>query len=111
MSIIVTCKRGTGDKEAPSINESLIVTESMAVARGTRYLDDPDEGSYYVTKQRTLKVPHRGSTVIPRSWVTVTDSHLGLMGTKLKVTSYKLTIKPDSVWATMETETYQEYST
>ena len=111
MSILITCKRGDGTKEAPSINESLIVTKSMAKARCKRFLDDPTQGAYYLTKRRTLKIPHKSSSVIPRSWITVTDSHLGLSSTKLKIKSYSITITPKSVWATGEIETYEEFST
>ena len=111
MSILITCKRGDGTKEVPSINESLIVTESMAKARCKRFLDDPAQGAYYLTKRRGLKVPHKGSTIIPTAWITVTDSHLGLSSTKLKIKNYSITITPSSVWATTETETYEEFST
>jgi len=83
----------------------------MARARCKRFLDDPDQGAYYLTKQRTLRVPHKGSTVIPSTWITVTDSHLGLTNTKLKVKSYTISITPASVWASATPETYEEFST
>lgn len=113
MSIIVRCKRGDGTKEAPSISDSLIVTESMAVARGKRFLDDPGQGAYYLTKKRDLRVPHKLSGgeatdhIEPGEWVTVTDGKLGLANQKVKVKAYNVIITPKSVWGTMETETYE----
>ena len=106
MAITVKCTRSTGDREAPSINDALIVTENDAVKRGKRWLDD----NYYLVKKRTLKVPHKSASVIPRTWVTVTDGKLGLTAQKLKVKSYNINITASSVWATMETEQYNEFS-
>lgn len=114
MGIIVRCSRGDGDKEAPSINDSLIITETMGVTRGKRFLDDPDQGAYYVTKKRNLRVPHKmisgESAIEPREWVTVTDGKLNLNEQKLKIKAYNLTMTPTSVWGSMETETYEESS-
>jgi len=111
MSIIVKCTRATGDREGPSINDALIVTENDAAKRGKRWLDDPSQGAYYLTKKRTLKVPHKGPTIIPRTWITVTDGKLGLSAQKLKVKGYTISITPSSVWATVETEQYEVFST
>ena len=110
MRVQVLCKRGTGDREGPSISDSLLVTDSDAVKRGKRWLDDPNQGAYYLTKKRALKVPHKGAHVIPRTWITVTDGKLGLSNQKLKVKSYTITITLSSVWATMETEQYETFS-
>jgi hypothetical protein len=104
MAIIIKCIRSTGDREAPSINDALIVTENDAVKRGKRWLDD----NYYLVKKRTLKVPHK-MTVNPGDWITVSDSNLGLNATKLKVISQSITITPSSVWAAMETAQYAEF--
>jgi len=106
MSIIVKCTRSTGDREGPSINDSLITSTSVATSRGKRWLDD----NYYLVKNRSLKVPHKLS-VVPGNWITVTDGKLGLNNQKLKVKSYKISITRNSVWATMETEQYEEFST
>ena len=114
MSIIVRCRRNSGDKEAPSISDSLIITESMAVSRGKRFLDDPGQGAYYLTKKRSLRVPHNMSGEVainhiePGKWVTVTDGKLGLASQKVKIKAYNVTITPTSVWGSMETETYEE---
>jgi len=116
MSIIIRCIRDDGLKEAPSINDSLIISESMAVARGKRFLDDPDQGAYYLTKKRNLRVPHKISGgeasdhIEPGTWITVTDSHLGLSNQKLKVTLYNISITPDAVWTPMETEQYETFN-
>jgi hypothetical protein len=106
MSVIVKCIRGSGDVEAPPIGDPVLSTESVAKLRGKRFLDDPEQGAYYTTKRRVMRTPHRGASVKPRTWITVTDSHLGLTLKLLKVKSYSIAITQNSVWATMETEQY-----
>lgn len=110
MPIIVKAVRGTGNREGPSINDALIVTKNDAAKRGKRWLDDPSQGAYYLTKKRSLKVPHKGPTIIPRTWITVSDGKLGLNNQKLKVKSYAISITPNAVWATIETEQYEEFA-
>ena len=107
MSITVKCTRSSGDREGPSINDSLITSTADATSRGKRWLDD----NYYLVKKRSLKVPHKGPLINPGDWITVSDGKLGLNSKKLKVKSYKITITPKAVWATMETEQYEEFST
>lgn len=109
MAITVKCIRSDGDREASSISDSLIVTENMAKQRGKRFLDDPSQGGYYLVKKRTLKVPHKGAGVVPGTWITVSDSHLGLRNQRLKVKSYTINITRKSVWATIETEQYETF--
>jgi hypothetical protein len=103
-AIIVKCERGLGDKEGPSISDALITSEPVAVNRGKHWLDD--DGGYYTVKKRTVKVPHKSARVLPRTWVSLTDSHLGLKNTVAKVKSYTINITRSSIWATMETEGY-----
>lgn len=110
MAIIVKCQRSTGDREGPSINDSLITSNPVAVLRGKRWLDDPSQGAYYLVKKRSLKVPHKGTSILPGTWITVTDGKLGLNSKKLKVKSYNIAITPKGVWATVETEQYEEFS-
>lgn len=110
MPIIVKAIRASGNREGPSINDALIVTENDAAKRGKRWLDDPSQGAYYLTKKRSLKVPHKGPTIIHRTWITVSDGKLGLNNQKLKVKSYAISITPSSVWATIEAEQYEEFS-
>ena len=107
MSVIVKTIRGTGDREGPSINDSLITSTAAATSRGKRWLDD----NYYLVKKRSLKVPHKGSNINPADWITVSDGKLGMNRKKLKVKSYKITITPKAVWATMETEQYEAFTT
>uniref|UniRef100_A0A6M3LE44 Uncharacterized protein n=1 Tax=viral metagenome TaxID=1070528 RepID=A0A6M3LE44_9ZZZZ len=105
MGIIVKCKRGAADKEGPSIDNGLISSDAMATAVGKRFLDE----NYYVIKKRSLRVPHKGPTIIPHTWISVTDGHLGLTAEPLRVTNYRIVITKDSVWAEIVTEQYEEY--
>jgi hypothetical protein len=112
MSIIIRCIRGDGTNEAEPISDSLIITERMAVLRGKRFLDDPDQGGYYEVKKRTLKTIHKGPDIVKGSWISVTDSSLGLSATQLKVTGIAIDIsRSDGVWASIETEQYIERQT
>jgi len=110
MAVQVLCERGSKDKEAPSINNSLISTESQAVNRGKKFLDHPDEGSYYKVIRRTFKVPHKNNNILPGTWVTVTSQKLGLKNLQLRVKSYIITITPTAVFGTLETEQFVEPS-
>ena len=107
MGISVKIIRGNGDREAPSIEDDMITTDSMAVSRATRFLDDPNQGAYYSTVKRQLRTTHKSALVYPSKWIEVSDSHLGLDNKKLKVLSYSITVdKENGVWAVMDTEEY-----
>lgn len=108
MNIEAKIIRGSGDREAPSITDEMIVSDSMAVARGKRFLDDPDQGAYYTTIRRGLQAIHKSANVYPSKWIQVTDSHLGMENKKLKVLSYTISISKSGVWANMDTEEYLE---
>ncbi len=108
MPVIVKCTRGAGDKEGPSISDALLTSQHAATLRGRRWLDDPSKGAYYLTTRRVIRVPHYGSHIVPGSWVSVTAGMLGMNEQKVRVTGYEITITPSSVWATMETEQYEE---
>jgi len=111
MAIKVKCKRGSGDREAQDISDALLITDYMATLRCKRFLDDPEQGGYYRTTKRSLRVPHSPSGVVmPGRWVTITDGHLGLSDTQVKVKSCTIELTKDSVFATMETEEYDEFT-
>ena len=117
MAVLIKCTRGKGDREAPSIQDTLIFTDAMAKARGKRFLDDPDQGGYYLTKNRTIKVPHKvvgegaSELIVPGKWVSVTDGKLGLQSKSLKIKSYRISLStsPPSAWGVMETQEFSEF--
>lgn len=104
MGISIKVKKGLGDKEDEPINDSFITTERMAVLRGKRHLDE----TYYLIKKRTLRVPHKNPNIKPGCWIKATESRLGLNKTPLKVVDFRISIQPNEVWATLETEQYVE---
>ncbi len=106
-AVSVLCHRGNGNVHAPDINDALIVTESMAVIRGKRFLDDPTQGGYYQGVERSIRIPHTSPDVVPGAWVTITDSHLGLLSVDLKVKSVSIVIRKSSVWADIVVESYE----
>lgn len=108
LKISVKCIRGLGDRIAPSISDSMLVTENMAVRRGKRFLDDPSMGGYYITVKRDFQTVHKSNLVYPGSWITLSDSHLGLNGVKVKVKEYSINITPNSVFSNISTEQYME---
>ena len=107
MQVLVKCVRSAGNSEAPDITNNLITSDSMAKARGKRFLDDPNQGKYYLTKRRTIRVPHKGE-ITPGNWVTVTSKHLNLSNVLLKVVNYSFTITHEGVWGVIDTEQYVE---
>ena len=109
MSIIVTCKRGDGDREAPTINDTLIVTENMAASRGKRFLDDPAQGGYYLTRKRSIKVPVYSDEIVPNAWLNLSCSQIGISEEIVKIKNCSLTIKSDSIWLDLDTESYEEF--
>lgn len=62
----VTVSRADGDRIAPQIQSNLISTVEIAEMRGNRYLDDPDQGGFYMTLARNLSVPHKENAVTAR---------------------------------------------
>ena len=106
--IHIKCVRGLGDKVSPPVSDQMLTTESMAVKRGKRFLDDPSQGGYYVVTKRILKTVHKSDEVLPTKWIDVTDSRLGLQSSKMKVKEYSIEMTPNSVWATISTEQYRE---
>jgi hypothetical protein len=104
--ITVRVFRDAGDREAPNIVDEMINMESMAVARGTRFLNDPSQGAYYRTITRTFTTIHLGGEVSPCKWVSVNDDRLGLNEKKLKVISYELELQKTGVFAKVSTIEY-----
>lgn len=102
--IAVKCVRCLGQCEAPSISDSLITTTEIAVMRGTRFLDDPGQGGYYLCKEVALTVPHK-QLVEPGDWVTFFD-YSGNTMKKFKVLSYSFSITKDSVMASVNCRRY-----
>lgn len=104
--VVVKCVRGRGDREADEISNSLIVSDSMAVAVGKRFLDDPDKGGYYQTKSRSFKVPHKSKKVVPGVWVEVSNGDLNLAETPVRVKNYQIDITPNNISAIMESQEF-----
>jgi len=56
-AVSVKVVMGKGDKECDPIEDELIATESVAVARGKAFLDD----NYYLKRKFTFRVPYEGA--------------------------------------------------
>jgi hypothetical protein len=104
--ITVRVFRDTGDREAPNIVDEMINTESMAIARGTRFLNDPSQGAYYRSVLRTFRTIHLGGQIVPGKWVLINDDRLGLKDKKVKILSYDLEIQKDGVFVSVSTTEY-----
>ena len=64
--LTVTVSRADGDRVAPQIQSNLVSTVELAEMRGNRYLDDPDQGGFYMTLARNLSVPHKEGAATAR---------------------------------------------
>ena len=107
-TIALNCSRGSGDKKAPAISDTMIVDDQMALLRGARFLDDPSQGGYYYTTRQNLKVPHKSSDLLLTEWVSITNDRLGLSNQSFKVQEYTVTITPSSIWGVIAVERYSE---
>jgi hypothetical protein len=108
-AVSVKCIKGDGDVEAQPINDSRITEDFVAIKRGKRFLEDPSQGAYYLTKQRDLQVSHKGPTVIPGKWVDITAPQLDLDEQRVKINNYTITITKESVFATMTVQEFKEF--
>ena len=106
--ITIKCIRDAGDKEAEPITDSMITTEPLAVACGTPFLDDPDQGGYSRGVQHTLRVPHKSNAVVPGTWVTIDCPRLNLYEQIAKVLSYTITFDGSSFYGNMTVERYEK---
>jgi hypothetical protein len=106
MPIVVKCKRGVGDKEADSLNAPLCINETLAMQRGKRFLDDPEQGGYYTTITRNIKTPHK-TVIKPGVFVNIKNFRLGIQSAVAKCISYKIEITPASV---LGAGVYQEFT-
>lgn len=106
MAIIVKCRRGSATRSGADIRDSLISTRTMASARGKRFLDDPDQGGYYVCRRYTLRVPIKAH-LVPGDWITVTCARLGLSAAKMRVMGSSISGGRNEKWAALEVATFE----
>lgn len=95
----------------PDIEDSMITSKAVAVARGRQWLDDPDAGAYWKTREYTLKVPHKAD-ITPGDWISVTCSRLGLSASKLRVVNYSVGGDGSQIkWATVTARQFLDPTT
>lgn len=105
MAILVKCKRGSADKAAPSISDTMIISNTMAVARGKRVIDD----NYFLIKKYSLQVPVKSLDIVPSEWVRFSVSKLNLNNVLAKVKSYSISGSKSGLLANIEVEIYEEF--
>lgn len=108
ITVKIIKQNAPGNSEAPPIHDNMLLDNNMARHRGLRFLDDPDQGTYYSVKKRIFKVPHKGVAIVPNEWIDITDYHLGLSATLMKVIRYRIEITPSGVWGIVEADEYIE---
>jgi hypothetical protein len=104
LGIILKCFAGAGDHEADPINDSLIATRDMAVARGTGFI----RRNYFDVEKYSWGCPHKSNTIIPYSYVPVYGERLGLEGAIMKVTDYEINCKAGRISAQIGLEYYPD---
>ena len=81
--IEIKCVRGAGDKELNTIEDSLIISDLMAVSRGKYEIDK----QWYLTHQQTIEVPHKktdgGNALMDGDIIEVSDARFGIVGNRL----------------------------
>lgn len=89
MPIQIVAYRGAGHKEAPPIQSDLINSVTMAKSIGKRFFDDPEQGSYYLTKYHKFTAPYKLG-VAPGAFIQITSSKMGLTNAEMKVESVRI---------------------
>lgn len=108
MAITKFFKRGLGNRIGEDINDPKISSITVARARAKRYLDDPNQGGYYIAHSHALGVPHKGPSVLPGGFISITEQKLGMTGEILKIKSYKISGTISGVTAQIEAERYTD---
>lgn len=99
-----------GTTSADDITDPMIVSQAMATSRGKRFLDDGNQGGFYLRRAYSQKVPHKTHLAVPGKWVSETVSKLGISAQKLKIKSYRIVGSPAGAWAEMEIESYHAHT-
>lgn len=100
--IEVICIRGSGDKEAPPINDPLITTVPIAVQRGTHFIND----NWYKSHKRTILVPYKNNLNVTNV-IEVVEGNLGI-DDKHRIVGHKIKITREGMWSTLDIERYED---
>jgi predicted ATP-dependent Lon-type protease len=98
--IEIICIRGSGDKEAPSINDPLITTIPIAVQRGKHFIDE----NWYKVHKKSILVPYKDDCYIANI-VEVVEGNLGI-DAKHQIVEHNIKITAGGIWSTISVETY-----
>jgi hypothetical protein len=97
MDIAVKCLRGDGDREAPEIQDELIVSERLAVLRGMAFLDQ----AYYHRTARRIRTPYsdvRDGQIVRISAPEIADGNYHVKSVEISMEG------PSKAMMTLETE-------
>lgn len=103
MAISILVKRGAGDRQAPPVRDSMIVTEGMAIARARAELDQ----RWRIVKRREIRVPHDPS-IDEGQTVLVYSARLGIAGSQ-RITAVTMEFEPTGAWDRIAVEEYREF--
>ena len=80
--IEIKCVRGAGDKEMSTIEDPLIISDVMAVVRGTYEIDK----QWYLVHSQTIEVPHKekneGGALMTGDIIEMSDARFGITGNR-----------------------------
>ena len=106
--IEIRCFREAGDKEMDTIEDSLIISDVMAVKRGTYEIDR----QWYLTHIQNIEVPHKKTdnsvALMDGDIVEISDAKFGITGNRL-VRKISISGSPDSVVNKLEIVNFEEY--
>jgi len=81
--ISVTCVRGAGDKEASPISDEMIISDEMAIRRGTYEINK----QWYLEKIQTISTPYKtngsGGELKNDDIIEISDVLNGISGSKV----------------------------
>jgi hypothetical protein len=105
--IEVKCYRGSGDKEMDSIEDPLIISDAMAVIRGTYEIDN----QYFFVHEQSIEVPHKktdnSEALMDGDLIDISDKNFGVSGNRL-VKKISIIITPDNIFNRIDLVKFEE---
>lgn len=101
--INIQLKRGSGDKEAPEIRDTMITSNAVAILKGTAFLNE----SWYLSRKRDITASYKEG-IRPGKLILISDSIYGL-NSKARVLGVTIEIDRGIVSSSIETAEYKEF--
>ncbi len=106
--ISIICVRGARDKEANPISDEMLISDDMAIRRGTYEIDK----QWYIVKNQTINTPYKtngsGAELKDDDIIEISDVFSGITGNRI---IHKITLSgtPSKVDMQISMAKYEEF--